>query len=490
MKKYFLISLILTISINVWSQSVYSLQDCREMAKNHNNNLKIADENVRLANNLKKAAQTQYLPGISLNGGYLHNQKNISLLESDKYLPVYSLKKDGSVDFGNSVNNSWTLINGSPAPLDAKGVPFDPTTSPEKIQWKNVAYIPKSEFEFDSKNIYSASLLLTQPLFTGGKIREINKIASSNKKIADASLEGQVSQTITETDEAYWRIVSLANKEKLAQSYIDLLKKMENDILKAIEIGSATKSDQLSVKVKLNDAQISLLQLQDGLSLSRMVLCQICGLPLNQEIKLADENANKKELQENNNSFNSTNVNQRFEIKSLEEAVKIAESNKKIMQSRFMPNAGLTAGYITSNPNIYNGFSNKFDGQFQVGVLVNVPIFHWGERIHTLKSAENEKRISEYKLQEAKEKVEMDITQAGFKLKESIKKSEMTKLNKEKAEENLNCANIGFESGVITASTLMEAQTAWLKANSEDIDANIEIALCNTYLQKALGNLK
>jgi len=35
----------------------------------------------------------------------------------------------------------------------------------------------------------------------------------------------------------------------------------------------------------------------------------------------------------------------------------------------------------------------------------------------------------------------------------------------------------------------MEAQTAWLKANSENIDAQIDVQLCNVYLQKALGNL-
>ena len=183
-------------------------------------------------------------------------------------------------------------------------------------------------------------------------------------------------------------------------------------------------------------------------------------------------------------------VANRYEIKSLEETINIAESNRKIMVSRFMPNAALTAGYLLSNPNTYNGFSTEFAGMWQVGVVVNVPIFHFGERIHTLNAARSIKQIAEYELEDAKEKIRLEITQSSFKMNEVIKKSIMTKTNKDKAEENLRYATIGFDSGVVASSVVMEAQTAWLKANSEDVDARIEVKLCQLYLQKAIGNLK
>lgn len=87
-------------------------------------------------------------------------------------------------------------------------------------------------------------------------------------------------------------------------------------------------------------------------------------------------------------------------------------------------------------------------------------------------------------------KIRLEITQSSFKMNEVIKKSIMTKTNKDKAEENLRYATIGFDSGVVASSVVMEAQTAWLKANSEDVDARIEVKLCQLYLQKAIGNLK
>lgn len=461
------------------------------MAVKHNKDLQIASENVKAANNLRKAARTQYLPNISANGGYMHNQKNISLLGADQYLPVYATNANGSMNFAQSVNNSWTVINGSPVPLDASGTPFDPTKNPEKIIWKNLAYIPKDAFEFDTHNVWAGSIMMTQPLFMGGKIRELNRIAESSKHLAEAQYEGQTSETIANTDADYWRVVSLVNKEKLAKSYVDLLKKLDNDVTKSIDFGVATKSDGLSVKVKLNEAEMSLMQVQDGLSLSRMALCQQCGLPLESEFQLADENISTlpEKTDSTNIDYNSA-IERRYEIKSLENMADIAKSNEKIQLSRFMPNIGLTAGYLTTNPNMYNGYEKEFSGEWQIGVVVNVPLFHWGERVHTLRASENERNIAQYKLEDAKEKIKLDISQANFKISEASKKANMTASNKAKAEENLKYASIGFKSGTVATSILMEAQTAWLKANSEDIDAQIDVQLCQVYLQKALGILK
>jgi len=478
--------------LQVFAQKeLFSLDDCRNMAMSNNKELKIAHEQVKVAVSLEKAAFTHYFPTISANGAYLWNEKNISLMKEDAYLPVYAMDINGSKNYAASWNNSWAVYNGAPVPLDANGVPFDPQKNPEKISWKNYAYLPKDAFEMDVHNVFVGSVMMAQPLFMGGKIRELNNIAKSTRKISEAKFAGELSDNMLETDAAYWRVVSLVNKEKLAKSYVALLEKLSSDVEKSILFGVATKSEALSVKVKLNEAQMQLLQVQDGLNLSKMLLCQLCGLPLDSDFGLVDENIATTDMPLDNPTINIDNaVANRYEIKSLEETINIAESNRKIMVSRFMPNAALTAGYLLSNPNIYNGFSTEFAGMWQVGVVVNVPIFHFGERIHTLNAARSIKQIAEYELEDAKEKIRLEITQSSFKMNEVIKKSIMTKTNKDKAEENLRYATIGFDSGVVASSVVMEAQTAWLKANSEDVDARIEVKLCQLYLQKAIGNLK
>ena len=94
-----------------------------------------------------------------------------------------------------------------------------------------------------------------------------------------------------------------------------------------------------------------------------------------------------------------------------------------------------------------------------------------------------------YKLQEAKEKIELQVSQAQFKVKEAAKKLDMSQKNQEKADENLKYANLGFQEGTIPVSNVLEAQTAWLAAQAELIDSQIEVKLCDVYLQKAYGIL-
>ena len=91
--------------------------------------------------------------------------------------------------------------------------------------------------------------------------------------------------------------------------------------------------------------------------------------------------------------------------------------------------------------------------------------------------------------EDAREMIDLQVSQASFKAQEARKTLDMTESNMAKADENLRTAQLGFKEGVITTDDVMAAQTAWLKANSERIDAAIEVRLCDVYLSKVLGTL-
>lgn len=122
-----------------------------------------------------------------------------------------------------------------------------------------------------------------------------------------------------------------------------------------------------------------------------------------------------------------------------------------------------------------------------MAVVAHVPLFHFGEKIHTLNAAKAQQRIAEMKMDEAREKIELQINQDAFKSSESFKKRTATRKNVENAVENLQNATTGFNEGVITSTDLLGAQTAWISAKSEDIDAAIEAKLSALYLEKSMG---
>ena len=485
MKKNVFVIMMLAATMQVYSQKVLQLEDCRQMALTHNKSIQMAQESVKAATELKKAAFTQFLPNFSANGAYTWNQKNLSLLSEDAYLPVYNMSASGAINYQGSWNNSFSQTTG--APLDASGNPFNPKTNPEKIQWKNYALLPKSALEYDINNVFAGSVGFTQPIFMGGKIKELYNIAKYGESLAEAKRESKVTDLLLEVDEAYWRVVSLENKVKLAKEYRNLVAQVDSDVNVMIEEGVATKSEALKVKVKLNEADITVTKAEDGLNLSRMALNQLCGIPLDDVYSLADQDL----AQDNTTPLIPIDqaLSNRPEIKQLTQVENMAKANEKMMLSRFMPNIVLSGNYLVTNPNSYNGYKNEFGGMFSVGVVANIPLFHFGDRIHTLNAAKSQHRIATLELEETKEKMQLQIKQSSYKVAESLKKKVSTQHNIDQAEENLRYATEGFDAGVITSTDLLGAQTAWLSAKSEAIDANIDVKLCNLYLAKSLGTL-
>ncbi|WP_243346942.1 TolC family protein [Parabacteroides sp. FAFU027] len=474
--------------VTAQAQQKFTLEDCRRMAIDNNKELKISQEKITEEHSKKKAAFTKYLPDVSFTGTYLRNSKNISLLSEDAYLPVGTVMSDGSFGFrADQVNNSWTMVNGSAVPLDKNGNPFNPKTNPEKILWKDYAIIPKEAFEMDMKNVFAGILTVTQPIYMGGKIKAYNEITKFAEELAKTKHNTNRQDIILKTDENYWQVVSLANKKKLAEGYVKLLQKLDADVQTSIATGVATKADGLTVKVKLNEAETVLSKVENGLSLSRMSLCQLCGISLQSEFILNDENTpTEPEMVIASGDANRAFTN-RPELKSLDLATKIYKKKESLVIADLLPQVAMTGSYILSNPNSYNGYETKFGGMWNVGVAVHVPIFHWGENFHNLKAAKSETRVAQLQLDEVKEKIELQVNQAVYKSNEASKRLIAAKKNMEKAEENLRYATLGFNEGVIPASNVLEAQTAWLSANSEKIDAEIDVRLCKVYLAKALG---
>ncbi len=115
-------------------------------------------------------------------------------------------------------------------------------------------------FRTDTRNMWAGSVMLRQPIYMGGAILAANKIADIGEQIADNDLDMQTQKTLSSIDQAYWLAVSLKQKYKLATSYRDLVKKLNDDVHKMIQQGVATKADGLKVDVKVNEAEMKITQ--------------------------------------------------------------------------------------------------------------------------------------------------------------------------------------------------------------------------------------
>ena len=497
--------LLLGVTFPLAAQRMLSLDSCRQMALRNNKQLSVSKVKQDVAANLRKSARTKYLPHVSALGTYQYTSEPISLLSD--------AQKEAFPNLGTSlVTGLQSKMPGIESALSQMGTAFVKLGVPaadvqqmmggmQTSMQESMAGMQSSlnavgqqivdAFDTDTRHLFAGSVLLTQPIFMGGAIIAMNKMADISEDMAENAMTARRQATIYKIDQAYWQVVSLHHKKQLAESYLGLVQKLDSDVHKMIDEGVATRSDGLTVDVKVNEAEMTLTKVNDGLVLSRMLLNQLCGLPLDEQVTLADEQVESIAVVELTPELNvDAAVENRPELKVLQNTVDLSKQSTNLLKAGNLPQVALTGGYAVSNPSVFNGFERKFRGFWNVGVSVRVPLWNWGDVMYKVRASKGATSIANLELAEARELIELQVNQSTFKVDEANKKLTMAQSNIQRADENLRMANLGFQEGVITPATVMEAQTAWLQAQSQKIDAEIDVKLSQVDLQKALGTLE
>ena len=486
MRKIAIIFFALAMMAGARSQSIYlSLDSCLALAVRNNKDLAIAQMKEDVATLNRKEAFTHYLPRVDATGAYVRTEKQLSLLSDEQ--------KD-------ALSNMGTTMGEKAGPIIQNMAAQNPQFASLFQQLGGLAsqLVPEinqlgqglvDALHTDTRNTTAAAIMLTQPLYMGGKIVAYNNITRYAEQIAKAQSDQKLQDLVVQVETAYWQIVSLESKRELALGYKKLIDTLDYNVEQLIEGGLATKADGLSVKVKKNEADVTLIQIDNGLALSRMLLCQLCGIDVNTEVHPTDDVMTMPLGSAALPAADcvGTAMESRPELRALSLLTKVNNEKVKVVRSDFLPKVALNAGYLWSNPSVYNSFERKFKGMWSVGVMVNVPLINWGEGCYKVRAAKTEARISELTLEDVREKIELQTTQCSQKLLEATNREETAQRSMAEAEENLRFANLGLSEGVIPVSNVLAAQTAWLSARSTVIAARIDRCLAELNLKRAMG---
>lgn len=531
------------VGVATVSAQVLTLDSCRALALNNNKELQMSQLKRDAAYWQHKSVQTNYLPKISAVGTYQRTSKEVSLLNKHQKQVLSHAGSTMAGAIGEGVQQGAAAFQqhlaNLPSSPEFQALMRDPQiqailaqnpqlaqmlANPSLLQQMAAPYLAQAStafngmltsmaqmvdgagqsivdaFRTDTRNMTGAAVMLTQPLYMGGKIRAYDRITRLAQEAAGEQYTMQEQDLLVSVDEAYWRIVALQSKKKLAESFLTTVKKLDGDVDKLIAEGMATKADGLSVKVKVNEAEVAMIQVDNGLALSRMALAQICGLPMDANFTLEDETEDVSadgalqmsiSLQPNaDRDFAvETALAHRAEIRALDIAAQVKREEVKVARSEYMPNLALTAGYLVSNPNVFNGFEKKFNGMWSAGVVLKVPIVTWGDRIYKVRQVKAEAAMAETRVDEVREKITLQVNQNKQKMQEAQRRLSTALRSQEQADENLRMANLGMREGVIPVSNVLQAQTAWLSAHSTLVEAAIDVRLADLYLMRALGTL-
>ena len=475
------------------AQQVLTLDECRQMAVENNNSLKTAEQKIKVAGYDRNIALANYFPKITATGTYMYTTNDWKLISDEQAETIQT----AGTTLQNDVTNRMMQIM---ADKDVMKKYMDDAAFRKLIDGLKTTDIATpinaigqhitDALTLDMHNLCGAVVSVQQPVFMGGKIVASNQMAKYAEELAKSQYDQEHAQILADIEQAYWQIVSIAAKKNLAENYADLLRQMGKDVDALVAEGFATPSDALTIKVKTNEAEMLLTKATNGLVLAKMLLCKECGLPLDSKITLADENLDAIPVPEMSPVISDEDVYAaRPEIRSLDLAKKIYDKKVAVVRADGLPTIAVMANYAVTNPNVFNGFQNKFGGFFSAGVVVNVPIFHGTEAIQKTKKAKAEAALTQYRLDDAKEMISLQVAQLRQQEEEALEKLTAAESNLESAEENLRVATAGWNEGMIASNVVLQAQTAWLQAHSEYIETGVELQMCSVNLAKAEGRL-
>ena len=407
-------------ALPIFSQQVLTLDDCRQLALNNNKQLAVSRAKQSMASDLRKAARTKYLPKVDALAGYEYTSREISLLSNSQkdFLSNLGTNAVGKITEPLSAVMTQMVQEGILRPEDVQAIQerVNPVVNGVAEKGNAVGQDIRDAFRTNTHNLFAGSVMIRQPLYMGGAITALNNIADLGEELASTDLDLRRQSTLYGIEEAYWLVVSLRQKQRLARSYYALVKQLNDDVHKMIDEGVATRADGLKVDVKLNEADMAITQANDGVSLAKMLLCQLCGLPLDGDITLSDEETDHIVGSVSPSDSTYTEGWERPELRMLQTGIDISRQGETLARALYRPQILLTAGYLITNPSVYNSFENKFKGVFNVGVVARVPLWSWREGHYKASAARALTTIAELEYEEASEKISLQISQCRYKV--------------------------------------------------------------------------
>ena len=356
----------------------------------------------------------------------------------------------------------------------------------------NAIFIPDLEelkqlgIDKDNLQIYQAQLSAQQPIYAGGKVRLSNQMARQGVEIAEKAKEQQQAEIILETDEAYWQLVTMQEQQKVVNRFTEALDSLEEQLQASYDLGLTPRSELLKVTVQKNEAEMTALEVNNAVRLLQMNLAQIIGRPVNEELMAVTTPGmkNTKNTLPAGNETAESNI-QRPEINILERQTQIKNLEKKLTRAAYLPQLGAQVSYGYSEvPDIAEGSWNM-----NAMAQLSVPVFHWREKKHKMQQAEINEQMAILELENTRELVTLEISQARLKLEEGLKRIGLARKSLEEASETLSEVKISYNEGLNTITDLLNARVAHQRSEASLVKALSDYEVLITKWLRAIGQL-
>lgn len=347
------------------------------------------------------------------------------------------------------------------------------------------------------RGAYLAGINLTQPIYTGGRIRAGQKLARIGREAQQENQRKTRMQVIADAANAYWSYIAVSAKVRMLDAYKAQMDTLYRQAETSLAAGMATGNDLLRIRTRQSDIYYQWQKARNGKNLCRLALCHAIGCPLETEILPTDT-----VIPIEPPSSLDTDISALPELALLQKQIEAAEEQVKMTRAAMLPTVALSAGYIYYGNIKLNGFTqdadgtpqpftSKFDdGIWQAMATVSIPLCHWGENLKKMRKSKLDVANARLDLEKNTRLLHIEARQASQNLLDGYRLLKTATLGSQTADENLRIMHDRYLNGMSTLTDLLDAQSQWQQARSNLIDAQTQYKIYETEYLRVTGKLE
>lgn len=355
-----------------------------------------------------------------------------------------------------------------------------------------------SGMEMIMKGTYMAGVMLTQPIYAGGKILTGKKMAEMGQDAAAEQLRMAKASVIYDADNAYWTYVAVLQKQEMMDVLAAQLDTLFSQIGVASSAGMATDADLLTVKAKRSEVEYQVRKVANGVALCKMALCRVLGVPFDTEIAVEDVAVPEEFTRM---GTDNVSVSDRPEMRLLETSLEISRMQVRMTRGDYLPTLALVGGYcpfgniqmktmVDAGGGNYVPYTQKIGQDMGVAMLsLSIPIFKWGQGYNKVRKAKIDVDNAALDMQKNGRLMELQANQAAFNLSDSYNLIEAARDGKAQADENLRVTENRYHASMCPLSDYLDAQFQWQQARSNLIEAFTQSRIAETDYLMSVGAL-
>jgi len=330
-----------------------------------------------------------------------------------------------------------------------------------------------------------ASLVLTQPLYTGGRTLAALRAAKTMQDASRSGLTAAKQEIMLGVADAYYAVIKAQKIIEVSKASLERMERHK----KVTEREASTRrtkvnaSSLLRANALVEQARISLIRAEDGLKIARRRLALLTRLP---ESSVFAEPSPLAEPQGTVESLTETALKYRDDYTSSKLNTQVAKENVAITEGGHYPQVYAEAGlrYQDSSPTTMMDATTYYGG-----VRLQIPIFEGGLMKAEVSEARSKQRQAELSSVLFRRNLENEVQEAYINCQTINAVLETAKRQFEYAKGSFDAVENLFAEGLTTSLSVIDAEQGLFLAERELTAATMDQQLAILRLQKSLGVL-